>query len=130
VRSRRPELRTVLEDDGWAVAIREPNMEGARRPREWLHGADRQEIDVVGVSVPVVFALDHPVGVELPAAKMGTVADLKLSPRWSGEVAMRIAPLDTGLGDSDELRAYGGTHYVAYSRDSLSMARARRWGVR
>jgi transglutaminase-like putative cysteine protease len=79
---------------------------------------------VVGVSVPVVFALDHPVGVELPAAKMGTVADLKLAPRWSGEVAVRIAPLDTGLGDSDEMRAYGGTHYVAYSRDSLSVARA------
>ncbi|HEY2904088.1 MAG TPA: transglutaminaseTgpA domain-containing protein, partial [Polyangia bacterium] len=124
VRSRRPELRTVIDDEGYALAIREPSMENPHRGGDWLRGADRQEIDVVGVSVPVVFALDHPIGVELPAAKLGTVATLKLAPRWSGEVAMRIAPLDSGINDSEDARAYGGTHYVAYSRDSLSMARA------
>jgi transglutaminase-like putative cysteine protease len=124
VRSRRPELRTEIDDEGYALAIREPRMENPHRGGDWLRGADRQEIDVVGVSVPVVFALDHPIGVELPAAKLGTVATLKLAPRWSGEVAMRIAPLDSGINDSEDARAYGGTHYVAYSRDSLSMARA------
>ncbi|HVR64733.1 MAG TPA: DUF3488 and DUF4129 domain-containing transglutaminase family protein [Polyangia bacterium] len=123
VRSRRPELRTVIEDEGYALRIREPLLESSHRAPDWLRGAERQEIDVVGVSVPVVFALDHPIGIELPAAKLGTVASLKLAARWSGEVAMRIAPLDSG-GDSDDARAYGGTHYVAYSRDSLSMARA------
>jgi transglutaminase-like putative cysteine protease len=124
VRSRRPELRTVIEDEGYALSIREPRMEGTHRSSDWLRGAVRQEIDVVGVSVPVVFALDHPIGIELPAAKLGTVATLKLAPRWSGEVAMRVAPLDTGGSDSEDARSYGGTHYVAYSRDSLSMARA------
>jgi transglutaminase-like putative cysteine protease len=123
VRSRRPEQRTRLDDIGTRVVVREPRFEAA-------HGAlppatgDRQEIDVVGLSVPVAFALDHPVAFELPATKIGTLTEMKLSPRWSGEVALRIAPLDVGAGDGDDARGYGGAHYVAYSRDTLSMARA------
>jgi hypothetical protein len=84
----------------------------------------RQEIDVVGLSVPVAFALDHPIGFELPATKIGTLTELRLAPRWSGEVALRIAPLDMAPGDNDELHTYAGTHYIAYSRDAMSMVRA------
>ena len=83
----------------------------------------RQEIDVVGLSVPVAFALDHPIGFELPAAKIGTLTELRLAPRWSGEVALRISPLDIGA-DGDDVHAYAGTHYIAYSRDAMSMVRA------
>ncbi len=86
------------------------------------HGVLRQEIDVVGLSVPVAFALDHPIGFELPATKIGTLTELRLAPRWSGEVALRISPLDLGA-DGDEVHAYAGTHYVAYSRDAMSMVR-------
>ena len=87
------------------------------------HGVLRQEIDVVGLSVPVAFALDHPIGFELPAAKIGTLTELRLAPRWSGEVALRISPLDIGA-DGDDVHAYAGTHYIAYSRDAMSMVRA------
>ncbi|HET6150787.1 MAG TPA: DUF3488 and DUF4129 domain-containing transglutaminase family protein [Polyangia bacterium] len=88
------------------------------------HAILRQEIDVVGLSVPVAFALDHPVGFELPATKIGTLTELRLSPRWSGEVALRIAPLDFATSDNDEIHTYAGTHYIAYSRDAMSMVRA------
>jgi hypothetical protein len=87
------------------------------------HGVLRQEIDVVGLSVPVAFALDHPIGFELPAAKIGTLTELRLAPRWSGEVALRISPLDIAA-DGDDVHAYAGTHYIAYSRDAMSMVRA------
>jgi len=87
------------------------------------HGVVRQEIDVVGLSVPVAFALDHPIGFELPSAKIGTLTELRLAPRWSGEVALRISPLDIGA-DGDDVHAYAGTHYIAYSRDAMSMVRA------
>ncbi len=78
---------------------------------------------MVGLSVPVAFALDHPIGFELPSAKIGTLTELRLAPRWSGEVALRISPLDIGA-DGDDVHAYAGTHYIAYSRDAMSMVRA------
>jgi len=166
VRSRKPDLRTHLEQRGTRYLIREPHFESAQNPHaahegiggESPHGgggdrapegkapgADRgtegkaveapavgrgphailrQEIDVVGLSVPVAFALDHPIGFELPATKIGTLTELRLAPRWSGEVALRIAPLDIAPGDSDDLHTYAGTHYIAYSRDAMSMVRA------
>ncbi|HET6281046.1 MAG TPA: DUF3488 and transglutaminase-like domain-containing protein [Polyangia bacterium] len=126
VRSKRPELRTQIEQVGTRLAIHEPLFSGmppTSQP-EWLKGTDRQEIDIVGVSVPVVFALDHPVGFQLPAGKVGAFAELRLAPRWSGEVALRIGGMPHGLPDGDGPRGYGGTRYVAYSRDSLAMARA------
>ncbi len=88
------------------------------------HGIIRQEIDVVGLSVPVAFAIDHPVGFELPATKIGTLTEMRLAPRWSGEVALRISPLDLSATDGDDVHAYAGTHYIAYSRDAMSMVRA------
>jgi hypothetical protein len=72
--------------------------------------------------VPVAFALDHPIGFELPSAKIGTLTELRLAPRWSGEVALRISPLDIGA-DGDDVHAYAGTHYIAYSRDAMTMVR-------
>jgi hypothetical protein len=145
VRSRRPDLRTHLEQRGTRYLIREPRFEAPRPPHDashaalqagdagaggvaagaGAHGILRQEIDVVGLSVPVAIAIDHPIGFELPATKIGTLTELRLSPRWSGEVALRIAPLDLGNGgDGDDVHAYAGTHYVAYSRDAMSMVRA------
>jgi hypothetical protein len=136
VRSRRPELRTHLVEHGTRYIIREPRFEGTARDAPNPHAAVardgdgpadafRQEIDIVGLSVPVAFALDHPIGFELPATKIGTLTELRLLPRWSGEVALRIAPLDLGGagGDGDELHAYGGAHYIAYSRDAMATVR-------
>jgi hypothetical protein len=142
VRSRQPALRTHLEQRGTHYLVREPRFESAQSPtaaHDAIAGADpsatpemgrgphaivRQEIDIVGLSVPVALALDHPVGFELPSSKIGTLTELRLTPRWSGEVALRIAPLDIGGGDGDDVHAYAGTHYVAYSRDAMSMVRA------
>jgi protein-glutamine gamma-glutamyltransferase len=165
VRSRKPELRTHLDQRGTRYLIREPIFDGAQTPHaahEAIAGADphavaapapaaaapaaataatapapsesgigrgphailRQEIDVVGLSVPVAFALDHPIAFELPATKIGTLTELRLAPRWSGEVALRITPLDIGNGEGDDVHTYAGTHYVAYSRDAMSMMRA------
>jgi transglutaminase-like putative cysteine protease len=132
VRSRRPDLRTQLEEHGTRYLVHEPRFEAPRSaaaapsdPHAGTHALIQQEIDVVGVSVPVAFALDHPVAFELPAGKIGTLTELKLVPRWSGEVALRVSPLDLGHGsDGEEVRAYAGARYVAYSRDSLSTVRA------
>jgi hypothetical protein len=144
VRSRQPALRTHLEQRGTHYLIREPRFESAQNPTaahdaiagagvdppaghelgRGPHGIMRQEIDIVGLSVPVALALDHPLGFELPASKIGTLTELRLTPRWSGEVALRIAPLDIGGGEGDDVHAYAGTHYVAYSRDAMSMVHA------
>jgi len=51
--------------------------------------ADRQEIEVVGLSHPVAFALDRPVALELPPTNGEGLLTLELEPRFSGEAALR-----------------------------------------
>jgi protein-glutamine gamma-glutamyltransferase len=148
-RSRDPVLATVLEDSDGRTVVREPVFEppgagdgpAARRARDAaLASAERQEIDVIGLPIPVVFALDHPIAYELPA---GTAGGLGLAPRWSGEVALRLTPfafapgrdeagrpsgaaLAPGEGPAGSAPALGflGARYVAYSSDGLARARA------
>jgi transglutaminase-like putative cysteine protease len=122
-RSRRPELRTVLGEDG------------ASGRRAFVHGAgggaapgetlERQVIDVVGLSAPVAFALDRPVFFEIAAPPEGAATALQLAPRWSGEVDLRLAPPgaplvgdpgDDGRAAPGEVRTPPGVRYVAYSR--------------
>jgi hypothetical protein len=138
-RSREPALRTVLQEHAGRVLVREPAFEsaGAAHPREGagFPRTDRQEIDVVGVPVPVVFALDHPVSLELPGGGEGG-GGVRLLPRWSGEVAMRASPFGLappppgGEAADPPGGAAGlghlGTHYVAYSRDSHGHGTAHR----
>jgi protein-glutamine gamma-glutamyltransferase len=134
-RSRRAELRTRLDDDGRHVWVREPAPRDALAPvdPDALRAADRQEIHVVSLPVPMVFALDHPLAYELPAPRPGSPGDLRLGPRWSGEVTLRLVPFGTPpIGDTAEvvdvgptdLRSLAGLHYIAYSTDAGTAAAA------
>src|SRR5450432_2187303 len=58
IRSRRPELRTVLDEAGGRSFIHEL---GEAPVGDTLAGADRQEIEAVGVPAAVLFAADRPV---------------------------------------------------------------------
>jgi transglutaminase-like putative cysteine protease len=152
-RSQEPALRTMLEHAGPVTLIREPAFEAqAPEPEagERLRGAERQEIDVVGLPVPVVFALEQPLAVELPSSATGG-GGLRLAARWSGEVALRFVPFPYAEGGAaapegggaDAARdapepAFGGvgrfsglsgfsilgTRYVAYSAAGRGAARA------
>lgn len=153
LRSRRDELRTVLDEVGSRLLVREPHTDpsvpagessphGARfpasahptsraapaEPSAKSTSESRQEIDLVGVSAPIAFALDHPIGFELPPPKVGTVPDVTLVPRWSGEVTVRRGRA-AGFHDDDAQgfapgRVYAGAHYVAYSRDPFQQVSA------
>ena len=116
IRSRRPELRTVLEESNGRAFIRELGESG---PLDSLVGADRQEIEAVGIPAAVLFAADRPLAIELPATRLGAGGTVGVVPRWSGEAALRIGGGEgpSGLGDG-----FGGgfvtlahAHYVAYS---------------
>lgn len=124
-RSQDPALRTALDRAGALTFIREPAFE---KPE---HGpgnvaAERQEIDVVGLPVPVVFALDQPLAIELPSS---TGAGFRLHPRWSGEVALRFRPFGPGGAHGDReppSAAYTllGARYIAYSVPARGPSRA------
>ena len=125
-----PRCARVLGEDGRRVFV--PSRACPRRRPDAAQRAalERQEIDVVGLSVPVAFALDRPVAFELSRRPRARASALQLAPRWSGEVALRLAPpgapaVDVGADDGRDGAAHAaGARYVAYSRDALSMARA------
>lgn len=147
LRSRRDELRTVLDEVGTRMVVREPHTHPGERPAavnpakssepanpapapddRTSDSDSRQEIDLVGVSAPIAFALDHPVAFELPPPKIGTVPDLTLIPRWSGEVTVRRGRM-AGFHDDDaqgsgQARVHAGAHYIAYSRDPFQRVSA------
>jgi transglutaminase-like putative cysteine protease len=132
-RSHRPELRTLLGEDGRRVFVH-----GADHASDHgAHGAsdgelDRQVIDVVSLAAPVAFALDRPVAFELEAPASGAASTLQLAPRWSGEVGLRLAPPGAApvADGGDEARPTGdlrtppGARYVAYSRTEAAASPA------
>jgi transglutaminase-like putative cysteine protease len=126
LRSRSDALRThIVEAVGGPSLIREPHLGPRDDASPTLAGTERQVIDIVGVSTPVAFALDYPVAFELPPTKFGTLTELRLLARWSGEVAFHstVGEGDPGEGPA-ELRTFAGAHYIAYSRDPQSLTRA------
>ncbi|MEO8213370.1 MAG: DUF3488 and transglutaminase-like domain-containing protein, partial [Myxococcales bacterium] len=131
LRSHHEALRTQIDDAGGPLLIREPHTRPTRQGKELtdslppLTATDRQEIDILGVTTSVAFALDHPVAFELPPPKVGAVPDLRLVPRWSGEVAFQNGSADDGATDGHgEDKGFNGAHYVAYSRDPFTMTGA------
>ncbi|MES1158177.1 MAG: DUF3488 and DUF4129 domain-containing transglutaminase family protein [Haliangium ochraceum] len=137
LRAHREALRTQIEDIGGTLVVREPHTRPKQEPFPPLAGTDRQEIDIVGVSAPVAFALDHPVAFEIPAPKFGVVPDVRLVPRWSGEVSFQstLSPAaafqsfhaggdGTSVEVPEDLHAWNGAHYVAHSRDPFTMTTA------
>jgi protein-glutamine gamma-glutamyltransferase len=114
-------LRSQLVEMSGPLLVREPHTRPRRETSLPLAGTEKQEIDIVGVSAPVAFALDRPVAFEIHPPRFGTLADLRLVPRWSGEVAFQNAITDAPLPESPgELRTFSGAHYIAYSRDPFT----------
>ena len=121
LRAHQEALRTQLEETDGPVWIEEPHTRRRDEPLPALADLDRQEIDIVGIAAPVAFALDRPLAFELPPPKLGALADLRLVPRWSGEVAFQNTGLDGRPSDpTADLRVFAGAHYVAYSRDPFA----------
>jgi protein-glutamine gamma-glutamyltransferase len=111
IRSRRPELRTVLSEIGARAYVGEAASPPAGPAA--LDGAERQEIEAIGVPATALLALDRPVAFELPAGRLGVAGAMRVAPRWSGETALRIG------GDSaDALVTLAHAHYTAYSRSA------------
>jgi hypothetical protein len=112
LRSRRPELRTVIDEAGGRAFIHEL---GEAPTPDALAGAEQQEIEAVGVPAAVLFAVDRPVAIELPATRLGAGGTVGVVPRWSGEAALRVGgDAHNGFGDGFVTLAHA--HYVAYSR--------------
>ncbi len=112
-RSRRPELRTVLEESNGRAFIRELGDSGGP---DGLVGAERQEIEAVGIPAAVLFAADRPVAIELPSTRLGAAGSVDVVPRWSGEAALRIGGGDGQNGFDDGFVTLAHAHYIAYSR--------------
>lgn len=108
IRSRRPELRTVVTEAGRRAYVGEP---GEAPPDPALPGTDRQEIEAVGIPATALLAVDRPVAIELPAGRLGALGSVHLAPRWSGETALRF-----GGEGPDALVTLAQAHYTAYSR--------------
>jgi transglutaminase-like putative cysteine protease len=108
LRSRRPELRTVVHQVGDHYFIHGPGEIGAP---DSLAGADRAEIEAVGIPAAVLFAIDRPVAIELPATHLGAAGSLRVGPRWSGETALRV-----GGDGSESFVTLASAHYVGFSR--------------
>jgi len=114
LRSRRPELRTVIDQEGDRAFIHEI---GETAGRNTLAGTDRVEIEAVGIPAAVLFAIDRPVAIELPANHLGAAGSVRVAPRWSGEAALRVG------GDSSEgFITLTSAHYVGYSQLSMGPA--------
>jgi protein-glutamine gamma-glutamyltransferase len=122
IRSRQPELRTVLEEVGDRTFIHEPGDGHGRGPSA-LAGTDREEIEAVGIPAAVLFAIDRPVALELPATHLGALGSVRVVPRWSGETALGI-----GGDASDSFVTLSSAHYVGYSDLSDSNAGTRPFG--
>ncbi len=91
-----------------------------------LAGTERQEIDVVGLSHPVAFALDQPVAFELPSPAPGASSTLRFDARWGGEVALRRVRFYVRHDQTDDGRSLAGVRYAAYSFDARANPLARR----
>jgi protein-glutamine gamma-glutamyltransferase len=82
--------------------------------RKLLEGAEKQTIQIVGLSFPVAFALDKPVAFEIKPPPLGSFVTTDFVDRWSGEVALQ--PRRAGAGGTYPLADFSGGQYVAFSR--------------
>jgi transglutaminase-like putative cysteine protease len=125
LRSRRKETETLLDEqptmDGgrlwWVRSPEAPLGQRASRAETTLAQYDEQEIQVVGLSHPVAFALDEPIAFRVPPPPEGSFIGVGVYPRFSGEVALRLVRLLTHA--QTPLKDFAGASYVAYSRNPL-----------
>jgi transglutaminase-like putative cysteine protease/Ca2+/Na+ antiporter len=86
-----------------------------------IEESDVQFIQIVGLSFPVAFALDHPVAYEMKPPPTGSFVTTDFMDRWSGEVALRPVRL-TQSGQYLALNDFSGGQYIAYSKIGAASA--------
>jgi len=122
IRGHQPELRTVIVQEGDRAFIHElhelpelPELgDGGASDggaRDTLADTDRAEIEAVGIPSAVLFAIDRPIAIELPANHLGAAGSLRVAPRWSGEAALHV-----GGESADGFVTLSSAHYVSFSR--------------
>ena len=91
-----------------------------KRPREekYLKSFQQQEINVVGLSTPVAFALDEPMAFVVPPAPEGAFTAVNVLPRHGGEVNL-VLQGRSAIG-AGSLKEFTGAKYMAYSRDPMA----------
>jgi transglutaminase-like putative cysteine protease len=126
LRSRSEGSETGLEikaaSDGGEIAwVRQPEAPLNQRRNtheQQLLTLEEQEINVVGLSHPVAFALDEPVAFRMPPPPTGSFSSVTVVPRHGGEVALRALRLAAG-GVTSGSKEFSGARYIAYSRPPL-----------
>ncbi|MCG5051889.1 MAG: DUF3488 and transglutaminase-like domain-containing protein [Myxococcales bacterium] len=128
LRSQRSSTRTrvthTMGRDGsrWTWITGPETPDDALSHRERLAGAERQDIQLMGLSHPVAFALDRAVAYELTEPPVGSFLTTLVEPRFSGEASLRSARAFPS-GRTVPLPDFAGARYVAYSIDSLRRVR-------
>jgi transglutaminase-like putative cysteine protease len=97
------------------VVVSPEAPEQRRETRKLLAEADKQIIQVVGLSFPVAFALDRPVAFEMKPPPVGSFVTTDFLDRWSGEVALKPVKVSPS-GQLVALSDFSGGQYVAYSK--------------
>jgi hypothetical protein len=123
IRSRRPETATLIDrmpaSDGgnlsWVRSPEAPAGQPRRSSERVLETLEEQEIQVVGLSHPVAFALDEPVAFRVPPAPAGSLTTIKITERFGGEVALQ-ATRNSVSAQATNMNQFSGARYVAYSR--------------
>jgi hypothetical protein len=126
LRSRAEGTETGLDikaaSDGGEIAwVRQPEAPANQKRlynEQQLQALDEQEINVVGLSHPVAFALDEPVAFRMPPPPTGSFSSVTVVPRHGGEVALRALRL-AAAGVTSGSKEFSGARYLAYSRQPI-----------
>ncbi len=93
---------------------------GQRRPTEQNLGSfEEQEINIVGLSHPVAFALDEPIAYRIRPPALGAFTTVAVHGRHGGEVALKTTRVGISR-PSGTLKDFNGARYFAYSRPLTS----------
>ncbi len=128
LRSRAPITKTLIAtvegDNGsrwsWISGPEAPQLRPSRK--ESLQGAERQEIQLVGLSHPVAFALDRPVAFEILQPATGSFVSTLVEGQYSGESSLKTVRASPS-GRMIPMADFAGARYVAYSQDSMRLVR-------
>lgn len=85
-----------------------------------VQGAIEQEIEIVALSHPVAFALDHPAVFEIPPPPAGAFTAVDLEARWSDEVSLRMFRVNptNPFDRRQSMTEFLGARYRVFSRET------------
>lgn len=117
-------LRPVDLPDGARVSFvysHEMSPAERRRLRGQIENAVEHEIQAVGLSDPVAFAIDRPIAYRRLPPQRGALITTEVFGRWGGEVFLRSVRIDPS-GAVVSVPGFSGARYVAYSIDPMTGA--------